>query len=79
MVVEKNVKRAVADKQCGDKHVTLRELREKAKSLNVSGYSKMKKANLIWTVQKVEGNNDCFLKIPTCTAMDCCFRYYCIQ
>lgn len=53
------------------------DIKGKAKSLNIKSAAKMKKDALIWSVQKAEGHDDCFKKIPGCGQMDCCFRDDC--
>lgn len=55
------------------------ELKGKAKKLKIKDISKMKKDELIRAIQKAEGHNDCFKKIPDCCQMDCCFRDDCLQ
>jgi hypothetical protein len=54
------------------------KIKAKAKKLKVKDFSKMKKDELIWAIQKAEEHNDCFKKIPDCCQMDCCFRDDCL-
>jgi len=62
-----------------EKKMKLENLKEKAKKLKVKNYEKMaKKQDIIWSIQKTEGHNDCFKKIPDCCQMDCCFREDCL-
>ncbi len=59
--------------------MTIKELKDKAKKLKVSGISKMKKIELIWSIQRAEGNETCFSKIPDCAITNCCFSSDCIK
>ena len=54
------------------------DIREKAKKMKLKNFSKMEKKELIWAIQKAEGHNDCFKKIPDCRQMDCCFMDDCL-
>ena len=55
----------------------VKEIREKARVLNVKNYSRMRKDELIRSIQLAEGNSDCFKRIPDCGQMDCCWREDC--
>ncbi len=54
------------------------DIKSKAKALKVKKIASMKKKALIRAIQKAEGHNDCFKRIPDCCQMDCCFREECI-
>jgi len=59
--------------------MTVRELKTKARKMNVPNVNKLRKKNsLIWAIQEAEGNDACFSKIPDCTVEECCFRSECI-
>lgn len=57
--------------------MTLKEIRDKAKSLGVKNYSKMNKADLIKAIQMAEGNSPCFQEITDCRQYDCCWMGDC--
>lgn len=58
--------------------VLLAEIRKKARELGISG-AKMKKDELIQSIQKAEGNFPCFKSAQTdCGQMDCCWREDCL-
>uniref|UniRef100_A0A7C5EQ78 Rho termination factor-like N-terminal domain-containing protein n=1 Tax=Desulfobacca acetoxidans TaxID=60893 RepID=A0A7C5EQ78_9BACT len=57
--------------------MNLKEIREKAKSLGVKNYSKMKKAELIKAIQQQEGNSPCYQEITDCRQYDCCWMEDC--
>ena len=46
------------------------DIKLKAKALKVKNALKMKKESLIRAIQKSEGHNDCFKRIPDCGQMD---------
>jgi len=55
------------------------EVKQKAKSLGID-YSKMKKTELIRTIQEREGNRPCFgTSNGTCPYTDCCFMEDCLK
>ncbi len=55
------------------------EIRQKAVNLGIEP-GEMKKAELIWAVQKAEGFTACFGSgKKDCPYTDCCFRSECIE
>ena len=55
------------------------EVRQKAKALGIS-CGKMKKTELVHSIQKAEGNTPCFGKSNgKCQYIDCCFMEDCIK
>ena len=55
------------------------EIKQKAKLLGINP-GKMKKADLIHTIQNVEGNNACFgHSNGQCSNIDCCFMGDCLK
>jgi len=56
------------------------EVRERAKDLGLSQISRMKKGMLIRTIQRTEGNYDCFGSTGRydCPQLDCCWRVDCL-
>ncbi|UCE98938.1 MAG: Rho termination factor N-terminal domain-containing protein [Planctomycetota bacterium] len=55
------------------------ELKEKAKALGVTP-GKMKKTELIHSIQQAEGNSQCFGKSKgQCVQTDCCFMKDCVK
>lgn len=59
--------------------MNIREIREKAKAFRVKNYSRLRKEELIWAIQRAEGHSDCFNKIMDCGIQDCCWRGDCQQ
>ncbi|MDY6854504.1 MAG: Rho termination factor N-terminal domain-containing protein [Thermodesulfobacteriota bacterium] len=58
--------------------MTMKELKKFAKELNIK-ISGLRKAELIRTIQKAEGNFDCFGSAKDhCDQYDCLFREDCI-
>lgn len=57
---------------------SVKELREKAKGLDVKNLNKLRKEELIHAIQLAEGNSDCFGKIPDCGETECLFRPDCL-
>jgi len=57
--------------------VTKKELTEKAAKLNLKGVSKLRKTDLIHTIQLAEGNSDCFARITNCAVSPCLYRVEC--
>lgn len=56
----------------------MNEVKEKAKMLGIKA-GKMKKSDLIKTIQKTEGNEPCFGSDNVhCSQMECCWRSDCI-
>jgi hypothetical protein len=57
----------------------MKELRQKAKELEVKA-GRMKKVDLVRTIQTAEGNQPCFGKSGgECSEMNCCFRDDCMK
>ncbi len=55
------------------------EVKQKAKALGIS-YGKMKKTELIHSIQEAEGNKPCFGKSNgECQYIDCCFMKDCLK
>ncbi len=55
------------------------EVRAKAKAMGIKP-GKMKKADLIRTIQEQEGNFPCFMTADGhCDQMDCCWRDDCLS
>lgn len=52
-------------------------LREMAKDLGMSGYSRMNKTDLIHSIQLAEGNSDCYSRIVNCGETQCLFYVLC--
>ena len=57
---------------------TVKELRQKAKDLDVKNTGKLRKEELIHAIQLAEGNTDCFGRIPDCRELECLFRPDCL-
>ncbi len=57
--------------------MTVKEAREKARALKVKNYARLSKEQLIWAIQKAEGNAECFKRIENCGEGDCCWREEC--
>ena len=57
--------------------MTIRQARDKARDLKVKNYAKLSKDQLIWAIQKAEGNDDCYKRIENCGQMNCCWRSGC--
>jgi Rho termination factor, N-terminal domain len=57
--------------------MTLKDIRELARQQGVKNYSKLKKAELIRTIQTHEGNAPCFQTITDCREGDCLWRSDC--
>ncbi len=70
-------KKSAGPKKTGGKPTSLANLKSTAKDMGVSGYSKMKKDELIWAIQVAEGNVACFSRIPECGIMECLWRVDC--
>jgi hypothetical protein len=59
--------------------MTVKELREMARKLNISPRS-LKKTELIKSIQQAEGNYDCFGSAKDyCDQPDCLFRQDCVR
>jgi hypothetical protein len=57
--------------------MTLRKVREIARAMNVSNYSRRRKADLIRIIQQTEGNSPCFQGISGCMEYGCLWRDDC--
>jgi Rho termination factor, N-terminal domain len=55
----------------------LKDIRELARQQGVKNYSKLKKAELIRTIQTHEGNAPCFQTITDCRVEPCLWRPDC--
>lgn len=58
--------------------LTKKFLVDMARGLGVKNAAKYRKAELIHEIQKAEGHNPCFQRIPNCGIQDCLFRSECI-
>ena len=62
-----------------EKSLSMSELRKKAKTLSITS-GKMKKAELIHSIQEAEGYTVCFGKSSgQCFRTECCFRGDCLK
>jgi Rho termination factor, N-terminal domain len=57
--------------------MTLKDIRELAHHKGVKNYSKLKKADLIRTIQEKEGNSPCYQAINDCSEASCLWRAIC--
>jgi hypothetical protein len=59
----------------------IEDVRKKAKKLGINSSSKTKKAELIHSIQKAEGNTPCFGKSNNgkCPYTNCCFMGDCFK
>ena len=57
--------------------MTLREIKEKAKTIGIKNSSKFKKDGLIRQIQQAEGNSPCFRGIENCGELNCAWRNDC--
>ena len=57
--------------------MTVKDIRDKARTLKVKNYARLPKEQLIRAIQTAEGNVDCYGKIEDCGQMDCCWRADC--
>ncbi len=49
-----------------------------AKGLGIKNAAKLRKEELIHTIQLAEGHDDCYGRIPDCGQNDCLFRSDCL-
>lgn len=78
-VVTVKAKKRIATKQVDDKRMTLPEVRIKARALGLTP-GRMKKADLIHTIQTAEGYTPCFgHSRGSCGYTDCCFMNDCLK
>jgi len=59
------------------KIVTKKELLEKASEIGLKGVTKLRKPELIHSIQIAEGNTDCFTRISNCAVSPCLYRSEC--
>ncbi|MFQ5518583.1 MAG: Rho termination factor N-terminal domain-containing protein [Mariprofundus sp.] len=59
------------------KKITKKELSAKAAELGLKGVAKLRKEELIHTIQITEGNTDCFTRIDNCAVSPCLYRAEC--
>jgi hypothetical protein len=57
--------------------MTLKKIREKARTMGVKNISRYRKDNLIRVIQQVEGNSPCFKEIKDCREFGCLWRTDC--
>lgn len=57
---------------------SVKELRDKAKDLEIKNASKLRKMDLIHAIQSAEGNSPCYGMIPDCGQQDCWFYPECV-
>jgi len=60
-----------------NKIVTKKELLEKASEIGLKGVTKLRKPELIHSIQIAEGNTDCFTRISNCAVTPCLYRSEC--
>lgn len=59
--------------------MTVKDVRAKAKEMGIQLGNKMKKADMIRTIQIAEGNNPCFQTgVTSCDQVNCCWRSDCM-
>lgn len=51
--------------------MTLRQIRDKAREMKVRNYSRLRKDQLIRTIQQTEGNHPCFKNVSDCGEHGC--------
>lgn len=59
------------------KKITKKALLEKATELHLKNAAKLRKTDLIHTIQIAEGNTDCFSRIEDCDVSPCLYRAEC--
>ncbi|MFH1117186.1 MAG: Rho termination factor N-terminal domain-containing protein [Pseudomonadota bacterium] len=57
--------------------MTLKKIRDKARSLGIKNISRHRKDSLIRVIQEIEGNNPCFKEIEGCGEDGCLWRSDC--
>jgi hypothetical protein len=60
--------------------MNITEVRERSRMMGITGTAKLRKGEIIRTIQKAEGNQDCF-GAPwrfDCRQSDCCWRQDCL-
>ena len=74
-----NTKKRITTKKVEEIRMTLPEIRMKAKALGLTP-GRMKKADLIHTIQITEGYTPCFGQSGgSCSYTDCCFKRDCLK
>ena len=56
----------------------VKDLRLMAKALGIRNLGKLRKEELIHSIQLAEGHDDCYGRIPDCGQTDCLFRPDCL-
>jgi hypothetical protein len=59
--------------------MTLKEIREKARSMGIKNYTRFRKENLIRIIQETEGNSPCFKNTCDCGEHQCLWRQDCLN
>jgi len=61
--------------------MNLQEIRERAAAVGLVGVGKLRKAELVHTIQQAEGNDPCFGAEwrQHCAEMHCCWRPDCLK
>lgn len=78
--VKKTTKKAVekpGSAKIGKNGPNMPYLKNMAKQLNVAGYSKMAKPELIHAIQLAESNSDCYQRVLDCGLRECLFYMPC--
>ena len=57
---------------------SVKDLKVMAKGLGIKNAAKLRKEELIHTIQLAEGHDDCYGRIPDCGQNDCLFRSDCL-
>jgi hypothetical protein len=57
--------------------MTLKEIREVARTQGIKNVSRYRKEKLIRVIQETEGNSPCFKHIPGCCEFGCLWREEC--
>jgi hypothetical protein len=57
--------------------MTLKEIRDKARTVGVKNYTRIRKESLIRVIQEMEGNAPCFKGINNCGESGCLWRDEC--
>jgi hypothetical protein len=57
--------------------MTLKQIREKARTIGVTNYTRYNKEALIRVIQELEGNSPCFRGICGCAEYSCLWREEC--
>lgn len=59
--------------------MTVKDIKTKAKQMGIQLAGKMKKADMIRTIQVAEGNSPCFQTgVTSCDQENCCWRSDCM-